>query len=125
MVVGVENGGVFLGGALAPLLGAVFRSVRVQRGGRHPAVEPLPSLDGKAVLVVDDITVSGRTLYAACAAVRKAGARERRTATVVSRSSGERPDYCALETQDLVVFPWDYQVQIPGPDTGDPGESGV
>jgi hypothetical protein len=122
VVVGVENGGVFLGGALAPLLGAVFQAVKVRQGIRHPVVESLPPLAGKAVLVVDDITVSGRTLTAASAAVRRAGAQQRRTATLVSRSGADGPDYCALETADLVVFPWDYQVSIPAPGSAEDGE---
>ena len=52
-------------------------------------------------------------------AAKEAGATEVRTATLVVRSDGFRPDFAALETEDLVVFPWDYE-----PTTGAVGSAG-
>jgi hypothetical protein len=125
VIVGVVNGGVFLGGALAAPLRAEFHSVRVEKRGKRSIAEPLGALSGKSVLVVDDVTVSGRTLAAACAAARKAGAGETRTATLVVRPKGNHSDFYALETKDLVVFGWDYQLHGGPSGTGDPGEVGV
>ncbi|HET9594732.1 MAG TPA: phosphoribosyltransferase family protein [Anaeromyxobacteraceae bacterium] len=125
-IVGIVNGGVFLGGALAVPLHAEFHAVHVDRKAKLVTTE-VPDVRGKRVLVVDDVTVSGKTMAAARAAVKKAGARDVRTASLVVRPNGSRPDFHAIETKDLVVFGWDYQLHG---DTGaagptDPGEVGV
>jgi uncharacterized protein len=127
VVLGVVNGGVFLGGALAAPLKSEFHPVRVEkRGKRVVVIDDVGRLDGKPVLVVDDVTASGQTLSAVCEAARKAGARETRTATLVVRPHRNRSDFHALDTTDVVVFGWDYQLQgDTGGGTGDPGEVGV
>jgi hypoxanthine phosphoribosyltransferase len=125
VILGVVNGGVFLGGALAVPLRAEFHSVQVEKQGKRSVAERLSSLAGKSVLVVDDVTVSGKTLAAACAAAHKAGAKETRTATLVVRPGGNHADFFALETRDLVVFGWDYQLHGGASGSNDPGEVGV
>ena len=125
-IVGIVNGGVFLGGALATPLGAEFHSLRVEKRLGRSVAERVTGLDGKRVLVVDDVTVSGRTMAAAVAAARRAGARETRTAALVVRPDGPGADFHALRTKDLVVFGWDYQLHGGGAaGGGDPGEVGV
>jgi hypothetical protein len=43
---------------------------------------------------------------------------------LVARPQGARPDFSAFETDELVLFGWDYQLdQAGGP--VDPGEVGV
>ena len=125
VIIGVVNGGVFLGGALAASLRAKFHSIRVEQYGKRSIAEPLGELAGKSALVVDDVTVSGKTLAAACASARKAGAAETRTATLVVRPNGNHSDFYALETTDLVVFGWDYQLHGGASGSNDPGEVGV
>jgi uncharacterized protein len=106
-VVGVAHGGVFVGGALSSALGAEFFPVRISRRSRDKGqVKPKLSgempreLKGKRVLIVDDVASSGDTLALAVALARKA---------LVSRPEGFEPDFCALSTDALVVFPWDYE----------------
>ena len=124
VIVGVANGGVFLGGALAVPLHAEFHAVHVDR--KSKMASELGDLRGKRVLAVDDVTVSGRALAAVRAAAKRAGAREVRTAALVMRPDGSRPDFHAIETSDVVVFGWDYQLTGGGPaGPGDPGEIGV
>jgi hypoxanthine phosphoribosyltransferase len=128
-VVGVATGGVFLGGALALPLHAEFHAVHMDRKAKRLEGE-LGDVRGKRVLVVDDVTVSGQTLAAARAAVTKAGAADVRTAALVVRPGRSRPDFHAVETSDLVVFGWDYQLQAggvagPGEPGEDPGDQGV
>lgn len=125
VILGVVNGGVFLGGALAVPLRAEFHSVRVEKQGKRSVAEQLTGLGGKRILVVDDVTVSGKTLAAASAAARKAGATEVRSAALVVRPDGNHSDFYALETKDLVVFGWDYQLHGGASGAGDPGEVGV
>lgn len=132
-VIGVAKGGVFVGGAIAAVLGAEFYPVRIEKRRRDPAPFPdavveLPDLKGKKVLVVDDVAATGATLARARALARKAGAKEVRTAVLVARPRGARPDFAAYETDELVLFAWDYQLDATGSGTSgtsDPGEVGV
>jgi hypoxanthine phosphoribosyltransferase len=130
VVVGVAKGGVFVGGAIAAVLGADFYPVRIERRRRDAAPMPdgpveLPDLAGKKVLVVDDVAATGATLARARALARKAGAREVRTAVLVARPQGARPDFAAFETDELILFGWDYQLDASGGGPVDPGEVGV
>jgi uncharacterized protein len=116
VVVGVAHGGVFVGGALSSALGCEFFPVRISRRSRDKgAAKPRMSgqmpgeLKGKRVLIVDDVVASGDTLELATTLALKVGAREVKTAALVSRPEGFTPDFCALPTEALVVFPWDYE----------------
>lgn len=122
VVLGIANAGVFVGGALAPALRAEL--VHLHLPGRGVETERLPSLAGKRVLVVDDAADSGATLARAAALAKKARAAEVRTAVIVLRPGGARPDFHALETRDVAIFGWDYQFHSGNPD-GDPGDAGV
>jgi hypoxanthine phosphoribosyltransferase len=131
VVVGIAKGGVFVGGALAAALSAEFYPVRIEKRRRDSAPLPegppeLPDLRGRKVLVVDDVARTGATLAKARALARKSGAKEVRTAVLVSRPrGGARPDFFALETEELVLFGWDYQLDAAGAGSVDPGEVGV
>ncbi len=127
VVVGVAHGGVFVGGALAGALGCQFFPVRISRRSRDrssaaaktsktPQVsgEMPPELKGRRVLIVDDVASSGDTLELATALAREAGAKKVATACLVTKPGGFSPDYSALSTASLIVFPWDYE-----PSTGD------
>ncbi|QRK12771.1 phosphoribosyltransferase domain-containing protein [Archangium violaceum] len=115
-VVGVAHGGVFVGGALSSALGCDFFPVRISRRSRDKGAskpkltgEMPRELKGKRVLIVDDVVSSGDTLELATALARKVGAREVNTAALVARPGGFAPSFCALPTDALVVFPWDYE----------------
>ena len=115
-VVGVAHGGVFVGGALSSALGCDFFPVRISRRSRDKGTlkpklsgEMPRELKGKRVLIVDDVVSSGDTLELATTLALKVGAREVNTAALVSRPGGFAPGFCALPTEALVVFPWDYE----------------
>jgi uncharacterized protein len=131
VVLGVVKGGVFVGGALAGPLRADFHAIRIERRSRDQkgparlaARRQLPSLRGKRVLVVDDVAATGRTIEKARALARRAGAKEVQAAVLVVRPGGARPEWFALETDELTVFGWDYQLDESSPGF-DPGETGV
>lgn len=114
LVVGLVKGGVFAGEELAQHLGCDFVAVRLHprsrdRGLGEAESSMPPEVEGKRVLVVDDIPGTGETLLAAIEAAKDSGALEVRTATLIAREGGFRPDFSAVETEDLVVFPWDYE----------------
>jgi uncharacterized protein len=128
LVIGIAKGGIFLGGALAGLLGLDFQPVRLverSRDPRRPGQAPLrqdmpPEVRGRRILLVDDVSQSGNTLKLAQKHAKAAGAKAVRTATLLLRLGpdgkrlGAKPDYFALETTDLVVFPWDYELAYGG-----------
>jgi hypoxanthine phosphoribosyltransferase len=121
VVLAIANAGVYVGGAIAPVLGAELVHLHLPGRGR---AERLPRLNGKKVLVVDDAANSGKTLDVAVTAARSARAAEVRSAVIALRPGGAHPDWSALETRDVVVFGWDYQFHAGGTD-GDPGDTGV
>ncbi len=128
VVLGIVKGGVFVGGALAAALDTEFQPIRIgtpDRSGRRRTSGRLPSLTRKRVLVVDDVTQSGRTLALARTLAARAGAREVRSAVLVRRPGGPRPDWSAVETSEVVVFGWDYQLEQLAGAVGDPGDTGV
>ncbi len=130
VVLGVAKGGVFVGGALAVSLRAEFFPVRMEkrsrdRSGKAPdSFADLPDLRGKRVLVVDDVAATGRTIEKARALARRAGAREVQAAVLVVRPGGAHPEWYALETDELTLFGWDYQLDDTSPGL-DPGDVGV
>jgi uncharacterized protein len=118
LVIGIGTAGVMPAATVAAMLEAEFESMKISRreGGAlvhaHPRVlSPTPvSARGRRVLIVDEITTGGDTLRLALAAVREVRPAEVRTATSFVRPGGYRPDFFALETESLIVFPWDRQV---------------
>lgn len=118
LVIGLATAGVMPAATVAAMLGTDFESMKVTRRERGALVHAYPrvlsptpvSARGRRVLIVDEITTSGDTLRLALAAVREVGPAEVRTATSFVRPRQYRPDYFALETDSLIVFPWDRQV---------------
>ncbi len=115
IVVGIATAGVLPAATIAAMLRADFFSIKIsrRRGGAVVREQPEvfsaapPQLYGRRVLIVDEVTTSGDTLRLALAAVREVGPAEVRTATSFVKPGGFRPDYHALETGALIVYPWD------------------
>jgi len=130
IVIGIAKAGVIPGAVVASILRRDFYSLKISRdsGGQRTRVRPRilsaapPEAAGKRVLIVDEICTSGDTLRLALNALRQVGPAEIRTATSLIKHGGYRPDYYALETDAMVVFPWDRQIVdeqgeiIPNPD---------
>lgn len=115
MVVGIARAGAIPGAVIASILGVDFYSMRISRREGEERVRERPAVlsaappqgTDKRVLLVDEIASSGDTLRLGLAAVRDTGPLEVRTATSFVRPRGYKPDYFALETDQIVVFPWD------------------
>jgi uncharacterized protein len=117
LVIGIATAGVLPGATVAAMLQVDFESMRITRregGVVHPRPAVLSAAPararGRRVLLVDEIASSGDTFRVALAAVREAGPAEVRTATSFVRPGGYRPDFWALESDQLIVFPWDREV---------------
>jgi hypothetical protein len=118
IVVGIARTGVIPGAVVASILRREFHSLLVSRKEGPEQVRERPEILTAAparcarrrVLLVDEVTTSGDTLRLALAAIRDVGPAEVRTATSFVRPGGYRPDYFALETDEIVIFPWDRKV---------------
>lgn len=121
LVIGVATAGVIPAATVAAMLQADFDSMRIsRRDGETFRSEPRilsatpVQCRGKRVLIVDEITTSGDTLRLALAAVREVGPADVRTAASFVRPGGYRPNYFAMESDQLIVYPWDRQVVTDG-----------
>ena len=118
LVIGLATAGVMPAATVATMLQTDFEAMKVTRRvegqvvrSRPAVLSPTPiSARGRRVLIVDEITTSGDTLRLALATVREVRPLEVRTATSFVRPGGYRPDFFAMETDALVVFPWDKQI---------------
>lgn len=121
IVVGIANAGVIPGAVIAAILDADFHSMIVSRrfGADEPRETPAilgaapAAVRGQHVLVVDETCDSGDTLRLAVAAIVNAGAADVRTA-VGFRTGPYEPDFSALETESMIILPWDREVLVNG-----------
>lgn len=119
-IVGISRGGLVLAAYLANRYG--LRDLQVMSIVRNTSEEkysprsapvlkwmtPGESLEGKRVLVADDIAGDGGTLTFALDILRSRSPAEIRTAVVVkNENSRVQPDYHAIEVGDWIVFPWE------------------
>jgi hypoxanthine phosphoribosyltransferase len=117
IVVAIARGGLLLAGSVAYALGVkscgslnVEFYTGVDERLSQPEILP-PLLDGaslaaKRVLLVDDVSDSGRTLALAVELLRGLGA-EVRSVTLYSKPRTIlEPDYCWRSTDRWIVFPW-------------------
>src|SRR5690606_37360558 len=91
-----------------------FYSLKITRrsaGGRPELLStPPPQVTGQRVLLVDELTTSGDTMRLALATLRDVRPLEIRTAACFCRPRGYQPDFHALVTDALIIFPWDRKV---------------
>lgn len=117
IVVGVLRGGWVPARLLSDYLGVdamgaleikFYRGVG-ERGSIPVVVQPLVvPVQGKTVLVVDDVADTGKTLSIASSFISHYGPRKVYTATLyVKPWSIVRPDYYYQETDAWLIFPWD------------------
>lgn len=118
MIIGIATAGVIPGAVIASILRRDFFSIKITRRSGMERVHEQPQLltaapmqaRGKRVLIVDEICTTGETLRMALAAVRAVNPAEVRTATSFVKAGAYKPDFYAVETDAMVVFPWDRQV---------------
>ena len=117
VVIAIARGGLLLAGAISYALGTkACGSINVEfysgiderlpEPVLHPPMLDAPALGGKRVLLVDDVSDSGRTLAKVVAIIRDEGA-DVRTATLYTKSHTVlEPDFDHRRTDDWIVFPW-------------------
>lgn len=114
VVVGIATAGVIPAAVIADILQVDFYSLKITRravGGMPELLSTAPpQASGQRVLLVDELTTSGETMRLALATLRDVRPAEIRTAACFSRPGGYSPDFHALETDALIVFPWDRKI---------------
>ena len=130
VVVAIARGGLIPGGAVAYALGAKncgALNVEFYTGIGTVLDDPellpphldLEYLEGRRVLLVDDVAHSGRTLKLAVELLRGRGADVRSVTIYTKPGSIEQPDYSWRETDLWIDFPW--SAQGPVSDESAPG----
>ncbi|MEO5509121.1 MAG: phosphoribosyltransferase family protein [Longimicrobiales bacterium] len=118
LVIGIAKAGVIPGAVVASILRCEFYSMKISRDDGMERVREQPKIfsqapreaKGRKVLIVDEISTSGETLRMAANALRQVAPSQIKTAASLVKPSGFRPDYYSLETDSMVIFPWDRHV---------------
>ncbi|MDQ6829643.1 MAG: phosphoribosyltransferase domain-containing protein [Gemmatimonadota bacterium] len=121
VVIGVATAGVVPGAVIAAILGREFHSMLVSRRAGVQVMRDIPAVLGAAptevlnrlVLLVDETCDTGDTMRLAVAAIVNAGASDVRTA-VGFRTGPYSPDFSALETESMIILPWDREILVDG-----------
>lgn len=117
IVVAIARGGLLLAGSIAYALGikscgAVNAEFYTGVGTRLPEPVMLPplldeaSIDGKRVLLVDDVSDSGRTLAMVVQLLQVAGADVRTVCLYSKPGTVYDPTYVWKRTDKWINFPW-------------------
>jgi uncharacterized protein len=127
-IVGIARGGLGLAGALGyhldvKMLGSL--NVEFYTGVDERMAEPVvlpPTMDrealaGKRVLLVDDVSDSGRTLALVDQLLRAGGGEVRTVCLYAKPGTVHEPTYVWKRTADWILFPWSWE----GPVTGASG----
>lgn len=129
VVVAIARGGLLPAGAVAYGLGAKnCGAINVEFytgiGTVLDAPELLPPeldmtyLDGRRVLLVDDVADSGRTLELAVRLLTERGADVRSAVIYTKPATIIQPDYSWKETSLWIDFPWSWQGSVIQEDSG-------
>jgi hypoxanthine phosphoribosyltransferase len=118
-VIGIARAGLFPATAVACALRRELYPVRVTRRVNDVVQYESPiwrvdvpaTVAGQRVAVIDEIADSGETLALVAARALERGARRVWTLSLVSHSWADpQPDFTALTSDALLIFPWDKEV---------------
>lgn len=117
LVVGIARAGVIPGAVISAMLQTDFAAMAVTRpdpAGPPVMVSPPQAVvAGKSVLLVDETCDTGSTLRLSLAEVQRLRPAEVRTAVAIVTGQ-YAPDFHALQTEKLIVLPWDREVVVNG-----------
>ncbi|HDG64366.1 MAG: phosphoribosyltransferase [Thermococcus sp.] len=116
-IVGISRGGLIPAVRLSHILGDVdFKVIDVKfyKGIDERTEEPtitIPihgSLEGKRVVIVDDVSDTGKTLQVVIDEVKKRGPRDIKVACLAMKPwTSVVPDFYVFRTDKWIVFPWE------------------
>ena len=114
-IVAISRGGLSLGHVLSDFLRVPISTITIQSytdiqaAGEVTLTAKLQtSIKNKRILLVDDVSDTGKTLVRAIKYLKRAGAASVTTVTVFYKPhSVYRPDYFAAETSKWILFPYE------------------
>lgn len=126
VIIGIARGGLTLAGALGYALDVrVLGSLNVEfytgvdQTLEAPVVLPpaldLDSLQGKSVLLVDDVADSGRTLALVLKLLEAGGGEVRTVCLYAKPQTVQVPTYTWRHTDRWIMFPWSSEGPVPYP----------
>jgi hypoxanthine phosphoribosyltransferase len=119
IILGIARGGIIPASILADLLTTrQVTTIRIEfyKGIAKPSAQPIlkqplydaVAINGKKILIVDDISDSGKSLKLAKQHLTEKNAAEIKIATLYAKSTTQTlPDYVEKITDRWVVFPWE------------------
>ncbi len=117
VIIGISRGGLVPMRLLSDLLGVKqVDIIRIEHyngigeAATRPilTITPVLDLQGKKILLVDDVADSGETLLVAKKYLEQKKAQEITTACLVKKpKSSTAPEFFAKETDKWVIFPWE------------------
>ncbi|OGO63583.1 MAG: hypothetical protein A2030_07605 [Chloroflexi bacterium RBG_19FT_COMBO_50_10] len=123
IILGIARAGLFPATAVACSLRCEFFPVRLTRREHDVVVYekpvwriPVPvEVEGKIVVVVDEIADTGQTLAMVAESASALGALQVVTASLVAHSWADpAPHVSALVSDEFIIFPWHQQVLVGG-----------
>ena len=121
VIIGLARGGLFPATTISCMLRKEFFPVRISRREgdvikyKRPSwkVDISDKIKNKKVLIVDDVADTGETLSLVVKRAHVKRAKNIKTLTIVTHSwAKQKPDYFAIKSDALIIFPWDYKVLI-------------
>ena len=119
IVLPVGRGGYYAGALIAHLLRAEVYPIRLSRRVRDVVthrspqwmLEPPKLVEGRRVLIVDEISSSGETINVVKEKVTSMGAAAVRSAVLYAHTRGVAvPDYIGIISDELILNPWDREI---------------
>lgn len=119
IILAIGRGGFYPGTLIAHILQVELYPIRVSRRVndivtfKNPQwfVEPPPIVEGRRVLVVDEICSDGETITMVKEKVIALGAKEVKSAVLYAHTRGVAvPEYIGLITDELLLNPWDREI---------------
>lgn len=124
VVIGIARGGLIPATVVAAALRCEMFPIRLTRRMNDRIVHSTPVVlldvaiqvaNRKCAVVIDEIADTGQTLTRAVQLVNRRGVPRILTATLVTHTWADpKPDYTAIESDALIIFPWDAQVYSNG-----------
>lgn len=122
IIVGIARGGWIPARILSDVLYAnTLENIRIEyytdvgvRGKEPKITQPLSgSLEGKKILIVDEVADTGDSLFHAIEYAKSLGVEELRSAVLhLKPTSRVTPDYFMVKTSSWTVYPWENRESI-------------
>ena len=108
VIVGIGYGGIIPSTLLYFALPEVRFRIAYPKASNHGVIEPLAGLEGRKVLLADDLAITGDSLMEIKGQVRRQGAAEIVAACLYCSKDYDGLDHHVrcLEPGELIVFPW-------------------